>query len=670
MVTVEVFFKAAAAAVSALLAALLLMTPRAQRPARYLGVFLSLIALNQGAEAMRAAASEPGEQLMWFKVASIAASLDPAALAFFAWSLFMPERPPRMTHVLLAGIPGALLALAAGWIVSEVPQAPFAPASQVFPTLLTFYTAIVYGVAFFQAARKLETAPLLRWELLLAGLSLALFPMAGRPFDTPGYFIFGRAAVEVTTLLAAVAFPIALAVYTLRHFPHARASRVVLIGFALAIAIQIIARTPSALQIASWRGGLDLAPPTEVLGRASAAVRWALFGVFTSVALFRDDAFGFSLAARRRAARALIGTAFALVAMAILFFGGSGTFLGVSEAFVLAVAVALSQSFRVLIDKVALLFYGVPAPGDSAAAHALYRRAAASALARGRLPDRDPEIQRLREELDIDVPTAQLIERLAQESMQGALVPGEVVLGRYRVDQAVGRGSGGRALLAEDLVLGRKVVLKEILDQTASALREARVVGTLQHPNVVTLHDVLRRGSGFVLVTEYVAGGSLAGQLARAPFPRASQRDFALGFLDGLATVHAAGVIHGDIKPSNVLLDDDLRPKVSDFGLARNASTVGANEGEGFGGTLAYMAPEQRAGAPPTPQSDIYAAGLVLRETLSDAGPATRSVIARALDVVPERRWASVGEMRGALAAALDEPRHAIHEPLHRDLAG
>lgn len=666
MVTVDAFFKLAAAAVTAVLAILLLATPRGERPARYLGVFLALISMNQGAETLRAFASDPSSQILWFKVASVAASLDPVALFLFASALFAPDRPPSARVLLVVGAPAVALALAAGWLVHRVPELPAAPSTEIFPTLLTLYTVITYAVVLFQAANRLERSSEPRWAFLLAGLALAFLPAAGRPFDAPAYFIIEVFGLVIATLVAAVVAPFVLAGGILHSYKRARASRVVLYGIGLALLIHLIARTPTIVQVFEKLGWLASAPQLEFLGRASAPVRWTLFGLFTSMAVFRDEAFGFSLAARRRAARVLIGTGFSLLAVGAIF-ATRGGLIGMGEALVLAIAIALSQSFRALVDRVALIVYGVPAPGDAMAAHALYRRAAASAIAHGRLPDRDAELQRLREELALDVPTAQLLERLAQESMQGALVPGEVVLGRYRVDRALGRGSGGRALLADDLLLTRKVVLKEVMEENATALREARIIGSLQHPNVVTLHDALQRGSGLLLVTEHVPGGSLADRLAQGALPADAARGFALGLLAGLAAVHEAGVTHGDIKPSNILLSTELSPKLADFGLARKDSTVGIREGDAFGGTFAYMAPEQRAGGPPTPAADLYAAALVLREAVGAHTPAViLGPIERALQTAPERRWASAAEMRDALARAWPAPDAVVAPKLAR----
>src|SRR5439155_10583943 len=115
-------------------------------------------------------------------------------------------------------------------------------------------------------------------------------------------------------------------------------------------------------------------------------------------------------------------------------------------------------------------------------------------LLQGREPARDAEVQRLREELSIDAPTAILLERLAEEDLPGPIAPGRLVSGRYHVLRLLGRGTAGRAFLARDATLDRDVVLKEILSgeegADAEALREARAAGSLRHPHIVTVYDV------------------------------------------------------------------------------------------------------------------------------------------------------------------------------------
>lgn len=252
------------------------------------------------------------------------------------------------------------------------------------------------------------------------------------------------------------------------------------------------------------------------------------------------------------------------------------------------------------------------------------------------------------------------------------IAPGEIVSGRYRLERLLGAGGQGDAWLAHDDVIGRTVVLKSVSPQ---GVREARMVGALNHPSVVQLYDVIEAPGVTFLVLEFVEGGDLRALLSRKQRLPPTQADAILsGILDALDAVHARSIVHGDLKPENVLLDGVGRPKLVDFGIARR-QTPSANRTLAAGaGTLQYMSPEQARGEEPTPASDLYAAGLLYREMLTggSAAPlglddvqlravlATRSeisappgprgdLIRRALARDPTQRYHSAGEFREAL---------------------
>ncbi|HVM45383.1 MAG TPA: serine/threonine-protein kinase, partial [Candidatus Thermoplasmatota archaeon] len=419
-----------------------------------------------------------------------------------------------------------------------------------------------------------------------------------------------------------------------------------------------------------WRLGHPIVPEpawwdgVAILGRASAAVRWILFGGLVSAAILRDDLLGLSLARRRAAARALValamvgGLGLVYAALAILFGPESVQFRPLDWLFVGIVLVA-TQGLRPLIDRVAARAYGVPMPADRSAAHDAYRRAVQQALAEGRDTTADPELARLRQELAIGSAEAVVIERVAAQHAAGPLVAGQRVGGRYLVRRLIGRGGAGRVFLARDETLDRDVVLKEVLHDEPDdegALREARAAGGLQHPNVVTVHDVLRRGGSSLLVAEYLPAGSLADLVAeRGPLPPDEGARVLDDVLAGLEAVHARGLVHRDLKPDNVLLGADGVAKVADFGIARTRRGVTArfDEPDAFIGTPEYMAPEQRGGARATSASDVYAVGCLARRCLRQPLPAPlEAVVARALAEDPQARWASAREMREALRAA------------------
>lgn len=206
-----------------------------------------------------------------------------------------------------------------------------------------------------------------------------------------------------------------------------------------------------------------------------------------------------------------------------------------------------------------------------------------------------------------------------------------VLAGRYRLVKSLGRGGFSEVWQAEDSVLGRAVAVKVFTapagqpDLVARFHREARTVAGLRHPNVVVVFDAGVDQDVPYVVMELLAGPSLDGLLAmRGPLPV----ELALGYAEqaaaGLAAAHAAGVVHRDIKPGNLVLDSDGTLKVVDFGIASlaGASTSLTATGVTFG-TPAYLSPEQAAGRPAEPRSDLYSLGCVLYALLTGDPPFT-----------------------------------------------
>ncbi len=206
-----------------------------------------------------------------------------------------------------------------------------------------------------------------------------------------------------------------------------------------------------------------------------------------------------------------------------------------------------------------------------------------------------------------------------------------VVAGRYRLRKSLGRGGFSEVWQAEDGLLGRAVAVKLFTappgqpDLLARFDREARIVAGLRHPNVVVVFDAGVDQDVPYVVMELLAGPSLDRLLAaRGPLPA----ELALGYAEqaaaGLAAAHAARVVHRDIKPGNLVLDSDGTLKIVDFGiatLARAATSLTA-AGVTFG-TPAYLSPEQAAGRPAEPRSDLYALGCVLYALLTGDPPFT-----------------------------------------------
>ena len=270
-------------------------------------------------------------------------------------------------------------------------------------------------------------------------------------------------------------------------------------------------------------------------------------------------------------------------------------------------------------------------------------------------------------------------------------------LSRYVVLEEIGRGGMGRVLRAYDPKLQREVALKELrsdalgAEASARLVAEARAMAKLSHPNVVSVYDVQESSGGsLVLVMEYVAGPTLKHWLRERGrgWSDVVQRFAQAG--RGVAAAHAAGILHRDFKPANVLVAPDGTVKVTDFGLAKSAIVIETMTGQAEPPSLArdeelteegvvlgtprYMAPEQHAGEPLTPAIDQYALCVALWEALCSAPPFSGprmvadkrqgppawpktgvprpivQAITRGLSPDPSERWPSVSALLEALA--------------------
>ncbi|MCB9548485.1 MAG: protein kinase [Myxococcales bacterium] len=283
-----------------------------------------------------------------------------------------------------------------------------------------------------------------------------------------------------------------------------------------------------------------------------------------------------------------------------------------------------------------------------------------------------------------------LDERQRQARIQARLF-GEappVYIDRYRVGDRLGAGAMGTVFAAHDERLDRAVAVKVLRERGDSAaarmLREARALARLSHPHVVTVHEVGQDGDRTFIVMEFVPGTTLAEWQRGRPWRAVLEAYLAAG--RGLAAVHAAGLVHRDFKPSNVLVGEDGRVRVADFGLVRAADAVEAGPAPvdpgqrltasgALVGTPAYMAPEQLRGQSADKISDLFAFSASLYEALAgvrpfvapeveavlarmEAGPpplprpvpaGVADAIARGLAHDPARRWASLEALLAAL---------------------
>src|SRR5260370_3179604 len=197
--------------------------------------------------------------------------------------------------------------------------------------------------------------------------------------------------------------------------------------------------------------------------------------------------------------------------------------------------------------------------------------------------------------------------------------------GRYEAIEPLGSGATSRVEMARDNVIGRIVALKTFVNgfgegQEQQFLREAQIIGQLSHPSIVQLYDVGidERGTPF-LVMEYVAGKTLEHHLDPSAVTCQRACAWAADLAGALSVAHRAGILHGDVKPGNVLVTPEHKVKLGDFGIARYASQV---SGSGrLMGTPAYLAPEQIQGQPHDARSDQFALGIVLYQMLTGMRP-------------------------------------------------
>ncbi|GAA4067929.1 serine/threonine-protein kinase [Streptomyces shaanxiensis] len=212
-----------------------------------------------------------------------------------------------------------------------------------------------------------------------------------------------------------------------------------------------------------------------------------------------------------------------------------------------------------------------------------------------------------------------------------------VIAGRYRLEVRLGRGGMGVVWRATDQLLGRGVAVKELpLDETLSAaearrqrertLREAQAVAQLSHPNVMVVHDVVEDDERPYIVMELIDGDSLADRIAtRGPVDAPEAARIGVDLLSALRTAHAAGVLHRDIKPDNVLIENGTdRVVLTDFGIAQVAGSSTLTESGSFVGSPEYTAPERMSGARTGPASDLWSLGALLCEALSGESPFRR----------------------------------------------
>jgi serine/threonine-protein kinase len=268
-------------------------------------------------------------------------------------------------------------------------------------------------------------------------------------------------------------------------------------------------------------------------------------------------------------------------------------------------------------------------------------------------------------------------QRLLEELHGTHLLPGALLANRYEILREIGRGGMGTVFLARDLVLDESVALKVlagVLDENTEKrfIQEIRLTRQINHPNIVRVHTFEHWRELRFIVLEYIDGPDLRRWAdTRHPIPLSRALEIVAGVAAGLAAAHRLGIVHRDVKPENVLLDQEGRPRLVDFGIARQGDVHLTQEGLVMG-SPAYMAPEQIRGRAADQRADLYALGIVayyliageepfqsenvadilkrqveeVPRTLAEVRPGVpepvSKLIARVLDKDPNRRHASV----------------------------
>ncbi len=263
-------------------------------------------------------------------------------------------------------------------------------------------------------------------------------------------------------------------------------------------------------------------------------------------------------------------------------------------------------------------------------------------------------------------------------------------LGHYRIDAHLGAGAMGVVHRAYDTRLDRAVAIKQLVNvppevSKARLLGEARAAAKLNHPNICTVHEVGEVDGHAFIVMEYIDGQPLSAAIPRQGLALETVLEYGIQIADAVAYAHAAGIVHRDLKSSNIVLTPEGRPKVLDFGLALRMPSEGGERSDstatsepGVAGTPQYMSPESLRGDSSNPRSDVWSLGIVLYEmatgrrpydkgnrfelaadVLSDApvevprtvAPPLAAVIKRCLAKRAAQRYGQAGEVRAALEA-------------------
>jgi serine/threonine-protein kinase len=238
-------------------------------------------------------------------------------------------------------------------------------------------------------------------------------------------------------------------------------------------------------------------------------------------------------------------------------------------------------------------------------------------------------------------------------------------LGRYRVVRELGRGAMGVVYLAEDESLQRQVAVKTLLlpeeensaerrNLEARFIQEAKAAGGLNHPGIITIHDLGREGDWLYIAMEVLEGTELKDRMLAGPMPLDEAVDIAAQVASALAAAHARGVVHRDVKPGNIMLVGARHAKIMDFGIARMKSSDIRTQSGTMMGSPKYMSPEQVGGHPVDHRSDVFSLGVLLYEMLAGQPAFAEANLGALLNAIMRSQPAPLSELRPEVPASLD----------------
>jgi serine/threonine protein kinase len=218
-----------------------------------------------------------------------------------------------------------------------------------------------------------------------------------------------------------------------------------------------------------------------------------------------------------------------------------------------------------------------------------------------------------------------------------------VIQSRYRLLRKLGSGGFESVWLAEDILLGRAVALKELVQwrdfgdltqRRARAVREARALASVNHPAIVHIHDVIFVKDDPWIVMDYISGRTLASIIQDSPLEEHALARIGLPVIRGLSAVHSAHVLHRDVKPANIVISSEGAPFLVGFGISEVARDEEIDHDNGIVGTPAFLAPERLLGKPASPASDLWSLGATFFNALEGYSPFSRRDLESVIEAI------------------------------------